>query len=95
MNAEIPRITCSDRLVSLLEDINKIREPQAQSLQQLVTLLRERFAEISNEKQALGFIRRIEQNANKNVQIYTEIFISLSEDAYPRSVHNEEKGELI
>lgn len=54
-------------------------------------LPQDRFAEVNDER----LLRRIKQKTNERIQEFIERYLSRSEDAYPRTVHNAEQEESI
>ena len=61
----------------------------------LKKLLKDRFGEITNRKQALATLRNLKQKTDESVQMFGERVIQVSEDVYTTQRKNENTNDLI
>lgn len=58
----------------------------------LQRLLKKRFDEITDEQQALSILRRMRQFPEESVQLYSERFLRVADEAYPDSKNDQTKA---
>lgn len=82
---KIAHVTCiglvADFIKRYLDEIKTIGETA--KWQDLKKLLQKRFAEITDDYQAMAMMRRMKQQPGESVQMYAERMLSVAEDAYP------------
>ena len=61
----------------------------------LKLLLQKRFAEVTDQQQAMAMLRRTKQRSEESVQMYAERLLRIAEDAYPATCQDENTRNLI
>ena len=94
-DVDIPRIayvTCSGSVEPFirryLEECEK--ESELPTWSELKQLLQKRFGDVSDPNSAMAMLRKMRQTPEENVQIFSERFLRIAEDAYPLSCRNDE-----
>ena len=87
-NADIPRIvlmTCTGSVADFVKRYLDEVESKSESPDwlRLKKIMQKRFAEITDQQQAMAVLRRIKQKPEESVQLYSERLLRLAEDAYP------------
>ena len=62
---------------------------------ELKGLLQKRFADTSDPAQAMAILRKIKQKPDESVQIFSERFLRIAEDAYPSAACENEAARKI
>ena len=76
----------------LEEKENDFLNPTWSDLKQI---LQNRFADVSDSGQAMAMLRKIRQKPDESVQIFSERFLLIAEDAYPPSACSNETARQV
>jgi hypothetical protein len=97
---DIPRIvniTCGGSVSDFVKRYldNAVTTRVVPTWGELKKLLQKRFAEITDNQQALAMLRKMKQGENEPVQVYSERLWRIAEDAYPKNMGSPETKALV
>jgi hypothetical protein len=97
---DIPRIvniTCSGAVKDFVKRyIDEVKENRGvPTWAELKDSLQKRFAETTDQQQALAMLRQLKQEPNEPVQIYSERLQRIAEDAFPRNLYSQETEAFV
>ena len=97
---DIPRIAYVTSTGSVELFIKRYLEQQENDFEmakwsELKVLLQKRFGDVSDPQQAMAILRKIQQKPDESIQIFSERFLRVAEDAYPPSACSNETARKI